>query len=110
MDQNFLVVYEHTEGMFFGHAPNIPGWLSTGKARDEARVNTKVAIEEDLKSKLEQGFQLPRPASSVVEFKKDPEIKYWVVEFMRVRVAESGITSRSAATNGKTKQQSALES
>ncbi len=62
MDLRFRVLIEQDEdGMFFVECPNLPGCISKGKSRQEARENIRDAIEDYLSSLKKHGLPVPLP-------------------------------------------------
>lgn len=71
MDLRFRVLIEQDEdGMFFVECSNLPGCISKGKSRQEARENIRDAIEGYLASLEKHGVPIPPPIKEdIVEVK-----------------------------------------
>ncbi|MEW6405118.1 MAG: type II toxin-antitoxin system HicB family antitoxin [Chloroflexota bacterium] len=53
-----IIMYQDEDKMFIAECPVIPGCVSQGKTRDEARENIKKAIRECLKVRKELNMPL----------------------------------------------------
>lgn len=51
-------IYEDEDGGFVARCPSIPGCISQGETRDEARANIRSAIRECLEVRAELGLPL----------------------------------------------------
>jgi predicted RNase H-like HicB family nuclease len=105
-----LVVYEHRKSGFSGFAPDISGCIATGDDLQEMQINMSKAISARSESLMKEGAELPQPTTFRVEFPKNSEIDYWVVELMEAKVPGSQLAqSQPALTQIKAKQESASE-
>ncbi len=61
------VVFEQDEdGVFVAEVPSLPGCISQGRTRDDARKNVNEAIQAYLESLRENGDPIPPPISEEV--------------------------------------------
>ncbi len=54
-----VFIEQDEDGMFVIECPSLPGCISQGKTREEARKNIKEAIEAHLESLKEHGEPIP---------------------------------------------------
>ncbi len=54
-----VFIEQDEDGMFVVECPSLPGCISQGKTREEARKNIKEAIEAYLESLKEHGEPIP---------------------------------------------------
>lgn len=60
-----IVLEKEADGRFSVYAPDLPGCVSWGNTRDEAREHIREAIELWIESAREDGLPIPLPGSSV---------------------------------------------
>ncbi len=56
-----ITIEEDEDGVFVAHAPALPGCISQGTTRDEARLNIQEAIIGYLESLRKHGEAIPPP-------------------------------------------------
>ena len=91
MKQRFLVVYEHMKRNYGGHAPDIPGCISTGKTLKKMRARMREALEFHLGAMAEDGDEMPTPTTVSIDFKefddlREGEVDHYVVEWLEIEV------------------------
>jgi predicted RNase H-like HicB family nuclease len=94
MKQRFLVVYEHMKRNYGGHAPDIPGCISTGKTLKKMREMMREALEFHLEGMAEDGDEMPTPTTVIIDFKdfddlNEGEVDHYVVEWLEIEVPVS---------------------
>ena len=60
-----IVLERETDGRYSVYAPDLPGCVSWGSTRDEAKVRIREAIELWIESAKEAGEEIPAPKSSL---------------------------------------------
>lgn len=60
-----IILEKEADGRFSVYAPDLPGCVSWGNTRDEAREHIREAIELWIESAREDGQSIPLPGSSV---------------------------------------------
>jgi len=53
-----ITIFQDEDGVFIAECPSIPGCVSQGKARQEAKDNIREAIKECLDVRAEKGMPL----------------------------------------------------
>jgi predicted RNase H-like HicB family nuclease len=53
-----VTMYQDEDGMFIAEVPSVPGCVSQGKTREEARANVADAIRGCLEARRESGLPL----------------------------------------------------
>lgn len=61
--KKYLIVIEPTQSGFSAYSPDLPGWVSTGRTRDEVERNMRDAIAFHLDGLRQAGQQVPEPQS-----------------------------------------------
>jgi predicted RNase H-like HicB family nuclease len=89
LKQNYLAVYEHRKDSFSGFVPDLPGCISTGTPLQEMQRNMSEAIDDHLDTLQKEGAEIPQQTTYRVEFPKNSEIEYWVVELIEPKVDAS---------------------
>ena len=59
--KKYLIVIEPTETGFSAYSPDLPGWVSTGRTREEVEHNMREAIAFHLDGLREEGQAVPEP-------------------------------------------------
>jgi predicted RNase H-like HicB family nuclease len=59
--KKYLMVIEPTQTRFSAHSPDLPGCVSTGRAREEVQQNMRGAMAFDLDGLPEEGQVVPEP-------------------------------------------------
>ena len=67
--KKYLIIIEQTDGGYSTYSPDLPGCVSTGKTREEAKENMREAIEFHVDGLRQEGYPVPEPqaTSSYVE-------------------------------------------
>jgi predicted RNase H-like HicB family nuclease len=98
MTKRYLVVYAKCKGSnFSGHAPDVPGCVSTGDTLVEMESMMREALEFHLSGMLEDGESIPEPTTTDVELKDEDfeDVDYFVVQKLEVKVPGHEHTSES---------------
>lgn len=93
MKREFLVLYAKCTGSnFSGHAPDVPGCISTGDSLEEMRSMMREALESHLEFLAEDGDPIPEPTATSVDFKPVDfeDAEYFVVEHLQIKVPAKG--------------------
>ena len=61
--KKYLIVIEPTQSGFSAYSPDLPGWVSIGRTRDEVERNMRDAIAFHLDGLRQAGQQVPEPQS-----------------------------------------------
>ena len=102
MKRNYLVVYGKCIGSnFSGHAPDVPGCVSSGDTLEEMSAMMREALEFHLEGLTAQGLPAPEAATVNVEFKPEDfeDVEYFVVQTLEVtlpKVADSELKHQAA--------------
>ncbi len=59
--KRFLIVIEETSIDYPAYSPDLPGCISTGRAREEVERNMREAIEFHLEGMRLEGLEVPIP-------------------------------------------------
>jgi predicted RNase H-like HicB family nuclease len=59
----FLIVIERANGNYSAYSPDLPGWIATGKTREEATRNMYEAIEMHMRGLIEDELPVPESQS-----------------------------------------------
>ena len=91
MKKRYLVVYAKCNGSnFSGHAPDVPGCVSTGDTLDEMNKMMREALEFHLEGLIEDGELIPEPTTMNIEL--SPEdfegAEYFVIQKLEVNVPQ----------------------
>jgi predicted RNase H-like HicB family nuclease len=65
--KRYLIIVEETQTGYSAYSPDVPGYGSTGKTREEVEQNIRQAIEFHLEGLREEGCEIPEPSSYSVE-------------------------------------------
>jgi predicted RNase H-like HicB family nuclease len=67
--KKYLIIIEQTTSGYSSYSPDLPGCVSTGKAREEAENNMREAIEFHVDGLRKEGYPVPEPqtTSSYIE-------------------------------------------
>jgi predicted RNase H-like HicB family nuclease len=98
MTREYLVVYEKGAENWSAFSPDIPGCGSMGEALEDTRANMREALELYLAETAKAGEPLPEATATSVDFQEfDPahETKHYVVEWLRVSLPQSAVTTRT---------------
>ena len=98
MTKRYLVVSAKCKGSnFSGHAPDVPGCVSTGDTLEEMEAMMREALEFHLAGMLEDGERVPEPTTTDVELKDEDfeDVDYFVVQKLEVKVPSHEHTSKS---------------
>ena len=57
----YLIVIEETATSYSAYAPDVPGCIATGRARDEVEREMKAAIALHVDGLKAEGLAIPRP-------------------------------------------------
>ncbi len=60
----YLIVIEETATGYSAYAPDVPGCIATGRARDEVEREMKAAIALHVDGLKAEGLAIPQPSSS----------------------------------------------
>jgi predicted RNase H-like HicB family nuclease len=56
----FLIVIEKGDGNYSAYSPDLPGWVATGKTRDQAARNMHEAIDMHVRGLVEDNLPVPQ--------------------------------------------------
>jgi predicted RNase H-like HicB family nuclease len=62
--KRYLIVIEQADGGYSSYSPDLLGYVSTGKTREEAKRNMREAIEFHVDGLREEGYPVPEPQAS----------------------------------------------
>ncbi len=60
----YLIVIDETATGYSSYAPDVPGCIATGRARDEVECEMKAAIALHVDGLKTEGLAIPQPSSS----------------------------------------------
>lgn len=61
--KSYLVIYEKSSTGYSAYVPDLPGCLSTGAGKEEAKRNSQAAISLHLEVMIEDGLTIPESSS-----------------------------------------------
>jgi predicted RNase H-like HicB family nuclease len=61
--KEYLVIYERTKRNWAAYAPDVPGYIATGKTRAEVEHNFREALAFHLEGLCQEGLPIPQPAA-----------------------------------------------
>ena len=61
--KKYLIVFEKTADGYSAYSPDLPGYVSTGKTREEVEAGIREAIEFHLDGMRQEGYSVPEPHS-----------------------------------------------
>ncbi len=61
-----IIIEQDEDGMYVAECPALPGCISQGRTREEAKANIKDAIEGYLKSLRKHDEPIPPPIEEVI--------------------------------------------
>lgn len=61
-----VIIEQDEDGVFVAEVPSLPGCISQGKTREEARTNANEAIQAYLETLKNNGDPIPPPISEEV--------------------------------------------
>ena len=102
MTKRYLVVYAKCLGSnFSGHAPDVPGCVSTGDTLEEMISMMRQALEFHLEGMLEDGESIPEPTTTNVALNAEDfeGVEYFVLQKLEVNFQsrkQTGETVRAA--------------
>ena len=99
MTKKYLVVFAKCIGSnFSGHAPDVPGCISTGDTLEQMQAMMREALELHLEALAEDGDPIPEPQTINFEFQPEDyeDAEYFVVQKLEVRVPETAKADQAA--------------
>jgi predicted RNase H-like HicB family nuclease len=91
MKRTYLVVFAKCNGSnFSGHAPDVPGCVSTGDTLGEMTTQMREALEFHLEGMAEDGETAPEALTTKIEFQPTDfeDVEYFVVEKLDVTLPD----------------------
>ncbi len=57
------MAYEHSQDNWAAYSPDVPGYMATGKTREEVERNRREALAFHIEGLLAEGLPIPEPTS-----------------------------------------------
>ena len=61
--RRFLIIIERADGNYSAYSPDLPGYVATGKTREETEKNMYEAIEMHIRGLTEDNLSIPKSKS-----------------------------------------------
>jgi predicted RNase H-like HicB family nuclease len=68
--RKYAIVIEKGKNNLSAYVPELPGWITTGRATDEIESNVREAIALHLEGLLEDGEPIPEPQTAVASVER----------------------------------------